>query len=190
MPALLVTRLGLEAGDEVDGARLAEQTSRTEPGLARERALYLLSYRERSCGELLSKLADDGYDPCVAAAVVADLESRSLVDDPRFTESLVRTLSARGYGRPRIARELARKRVEPDVAESALDAALPVDDEYARALVIARKAVRGRFLDVGRLAGRLARRGFSSQVALGAAREVLEGQTAGLADDLSPFDLG
>ena len=187
MPNLLVTRLGLEAGDEVDAAHLAEQAARVEPGLARERALYLLSYRERSCGELLGKLADDGYEPRLAADLVADLADRGLVDDRRFTESLVRTLTARGYGRPRVARELTRHRVDPQVAEEALDAALPADDEYERALAIARKAAFGRSLDMRRLAGRLARKGFRPGVAIAAAREALAEQDPGAGCDETAF---
>jgi regulatory protein len=188
MPALLVSRLGLEAGDDVDPAQLAEQASRVEPGLARERALYLLSYRERSCGELLAKLADDGYDASLAADLVADLEDRGLVDDRRYTEALVRTLTARSYGRSRIARELARHRVDPGIIEAALDAALPVDDEYQRALDVARRATRGRTLDLRRLAGRLARKGFRSGVALGAAREALAEQGAEGTDTEEVFE--
>jgi regulatory protein len=189
MPSLLVTRLGLETGDEVDEAQLADQAARIEPGLARERALYLLSYRERSCGELLAKLADDGYDPALAAQLVADLEDRGLVDDHRYTESVVRMLTARGYGRSRIARELSRHKVDPLLVESALDEALPADDEYARALEIARKATRGRSLDVRRLAGRLARKGFRPAVAIAAAREALAEQGADGPDDgITPFD--
>jgi regulatory protein len=183
MPAILVTRLGIEAGDEADRALLADQASRLEPALARERAFYLLSYRERSCGELLSKLADDGYDSSVAAEIVADLEDRGLVDDRRFAESFVRTSCARGYGRSRIARDLARHRVDPEVVEAALDAALPADDEFGRALDIARKAARQRSMDVRRLAGRLARKGFSSRIAFDAAREAVEEQAGAQGGD-------
>ena len=190
MPALLANRLGLQVGDQLDEAQLAEQASRIEQGLARERALYLLSYRERSCGELLSKLTDDGYGPELATSLVADLAERGLVDDHRFTESMVRTLSARGYGRPRIARELAKYRIEPGLADGILDAALPTDDEHARALLIARKAVRGRTMDVGRLAGRLARKGFRPAVALGAAREALDDEVDSGCEGADEFDAG
>jgi regulatory protein len=173
MPATLVTRLGLDAGDEVDTEVLLEQACHVEPAIARERAIYLLSHQERSCGDLLRRLTDEGYDPDVAHRLVADLEARGLVDDRRFAESMSRVMSARGYSRSRILRELARHRVNADLAGAVLDDALPEDDEYARALEIARRASRGREMDFRRLAGRLARKGFRPPVAFGAARQAL-----------------
>ena len=186
MPASLVTRLGLEAGDRVDPAQLAEQTSRVEPELARERALYLISYRERSAGELLGKLANDGYDEAVARELVADLESVGLIDDARFSESLVRMLAGRGYGRSRVARELSRHCVDDDLITSVLEEALPADDELERALEVARRSVRGRCPSLHQLVGRLARKGFGPQVAFAASRQVLDEAGAAGQEYLDP----
>ena len=174
MPASLVARLGLEAGDSVDPGVLADQAAMLEPELARERALYLLSYRERSVGELRAKLADDGYDDDVTAAVVARLAELGLVDDVRFAEALARMLRARSYGRSRIARELSRHHIGDELALAVLEESVPTDDESERALELARRAVRGRSLTVDRLAGRLARKGFRAGTAIAAASQAIE----------------
>ncbi len=132
-------------------------------------------------------MRDDAYDEEVVGSVVDDLAQRGLVDDERFAEVLGRTLaSGRGYGRSRIARELSRHGLDDALVDQTLEAAAPLDDEHERAVVEASRLTRGRKLDVSKLAGRLARRGFSPGVAFSVAREVVGG---GESDAAAPEEL-
>jgi regulatory protein len=173
LPRVAVQKLGLELDDDVSPDQLDEQLHRLEPGLARERALYLVSARERSSAELAGKLAEDGFADEVSGDVVRDFVSRGLVDDERYAEMLTRSLvSGRGFGRGRVTRELKRRGVPAEVASAAVDSACPAEDELDRALDAARRLARGRSLGAQKLAARLARRGFAPGVAFAAARTV------------------
>jgi regulatory protein len=174
-PKAVAAKLGLEIGDAADPEVLASQIARLETKAARERAIYLLSGRERTAHDVRRKLADDGYAASVTELVVADLVDRGLIDDERFAETLVRTLAqGRGYGRSRVARELSRRGVDEQASAGALEESCPVDDEPARAVEQARKILRAhRSLDTPRLAARLTRRGYAPGVALSAAREAI-----------------
>jgi regulatory protein len=174
-PKAVVSKLGLEIGDDIDPELLTAQLSRLEPAAARERALYLISGQERPAEDIRRKLADDGYTSDVAEQIVANFVDLGLIDDERYAEILVRTLAGgRGYGRSRVARELSRRGVGEDVAAEALEVACAVGVEPGRALEQARRILRShRTLDVSRLAARLARRGFAPGVALSAARDAI-----------------
>ena len=176
---------GIAAGDEVIISQIDDRLRDAEPRLARERALRLLMYRERSTHELHSRLLDDGYPPDVVDPLVAWLIDTALVDDVRFAEGFARMLvRSRGYGRDRAMRELRRRGIDDESARAALDAAAPPGDEVDRALVLARRLARTRDT-VDRLAARLARRGFAPGISLHAARSVLADADPG---DTSAYD--
>lgn len=167
--AAVLKLLGLETGMEVELPELERELSVHEPRLARERALQLLGYRERSKAELLQRLADNGYPMPVAAAVVARFGEVELVDDRRFASAWVRSRASAGYGRRRIQRELAEKGVDASVALTAIEEELG-EDELGRA----RDSLRGRIprdsKDRERLVRRLVARGFELRLALEAVR--------------------
>lgn len=166
--ASVVRALKLEPGGELD---LSERFEAEESRQARERALRLLRYRERSCGELRSRLVHDGYPPATVETIVTDMERLALVDDERFAALWVRTRCRAGYGRSRIARELAERRVPTDVAERTLDEACPAEQEVDRA----RASLGGRppssRSDRERTVRRLVSKGYDLQVALKALEE-------------------
>ncbi|MEI7814311.1 MAG: regulatory protein RecX [Coriobacteriia bacterium] len=162
--------LGVKVGDEVDQAELIRELAAHEPQLARERALQLLGYRERSVSELRQRLLDNGYPTLLVDAVVARFCEVELVDDRRFASAWVRSRASAGYGRRRIQRELAQKGVTDELAEAALNDEL-AGDELSRA----QDALRGRRprdpKDRERLVRRLVSRGFELRVALDAVAE-------------------
>ena len=104
--------LGLEEGDEIESADLETLLAEHEPACARERALRVLGYRERSVKELSKRLGDDGYPPAVVQALVERMSELGLVNDERFASAWARARIAAGFGPDRIARELAAKGVE------------------------------------------------------------------------------
>jgi regulatory protein len=89
--------------------------------LAFERALKAIGVRERTRAEVVAFLRRRGYQPDVIDDVVRALQEEGLVDDAgyarRFTEDR-RLLD--GWGSERIARDLARRGVEPELVEQAL----------------------------------------------------------------------
>jgi regulatory protein len=117
--------------------------------------------------ELSQRLLDNGYPAGVVDTVVDRFCEVELVDDARFASAWVRTRASAGYGRRRIARELAEKGVDESIAQAALDDEL-TDDEMSRA----RASLRGRqprdAKDRERLVRRLVSRGFDFRTALDA----------------------
>ncbi|WP_322409407.1 regulatory protein RecX [Microbacterium invictum] len=147
--------------------------------VALERALLRrLGARGLSVREAESFLTSRGLDREAAAALVATFCDRGYLDDGRLAEQVVWSGVARkSEGRRAIARRLAQRGVERDVADAAL-AELP-DDDDERALEFARGKARSLVgLDpqvaLRRLSGQLARRGFGGSQALTAARTALQ----------------
>lgn len=85
-----------------------------------------LARREYSVRELEQRLQGKGYPAAAVAEALHDLESRGLVSDRRFAESLVRSRVERGYGPMKIAHELRAKGVDDPLIEELIGD----DDEY------------------------------------------------------------
>lgn len=185
VPAALLALLAIKAGDEVDVAGLSARAESVEPGLARERALRLLTACERSREGLRRRLIEDGFSPSVAQQTVEDLVRVGLVDDERFAHALARTLAnARGAGRSKIARELRDAGIEDSIAAAALEGALDVEQEESAAARLAAAAAAKPGATVDKVAARLMRRGYRAPIALAAARVAVE--AAGASDDPDP----
>ena len=164
--ATVAKALGLEEGLDLPMDALETALQQAEAPRARERALQLLEYRERSVAELTRKLRDSGYGAALVLATVARCAELGLVDDERFAEVWVRSRTSAGHGSRRIRRELAEKGVSPDVIAIALGRECTPEQELARA----RAALRGQRAlnrrDRDRLVRRLVARGFDLPVAL------------------------
>jgi regulatory protein len=174
VPAAVVSALSLAIADEVETDVLAARIDEAERPLARERALRLLTARERSQAQLLARLIEGGFSPGAAHSTVADLARVGLVDDIRFAHALARTLAnARGVGRAGIARDLRAAGIGEDLAAAALDDALGDEDETAAARRIAALAAAKAGATVDRVAARLVRRGYRPPLALTVAREAM-----------------
>lgn len=173
--AAVVRALGLEAGDEVDAGELAASLDALEPDCARERALRILGYRERSVRELERRIVDDGYPAGVAREIVSRFVELALVDDARFAALWARTRAAAGYGASRIVRELRRKGVSPATIEEAIAEAFEDESEVERAKTLVGNRAPQSARDREKLIHKLIRRGFSMSAALGAVPRVEQG---------------
>jgi len=169
--AAAIKLLRVEAGSVVDRDDLLRQLEDAEPQLARDRALQLIGYRERSRHELRDRLVRDGYPHVVANAVVARFCEVELVDDERFAGAWIRSRLASGHGLRRIRRELAEKGVADHVIEEAL-LENAGDDELARASASLRGRVPRDAKERQRLVRRLVARGFDLRVAVDAVGRV------------------
>jgi len=149
----------------------------------REQAESLLLRKLRTRSLSLSEArtavrAVEGADDAIVEELIHRFVDLGYLDDAALAEQLVLSATERrGDGRRVVMQTLAKRGIPRDVAEAAVGE-LPDDDEE-RALDLARAKIRGvegRDFDTAlrRLAAQLARRGYSSSVALRAARQALD----------------
>lgn len=108
-----------------------------EPGsvsAARNRAVGLLARRDYPSRALKGRLTEAGFEVPAAEAAVTELEDERLVNDARYVESAVASRTSRGQGPTRIAVELRRMGVSPELIAQAIDARSPDWVERAQAL--------------------------------------------------------
>lgn len=150
LPAEAVVRCRLAVG-----RRLDRETART---LARElrrsdalsRALRALSAHDRSREELEARLARAGLPAAARHGALEALERAGLVDDAHVASARAAALARRGYGDAAIRADLQRRRVPPEVVDSALSGLEP-EHERARCAV---EGARDRMAAIRRLAAR------------------------------------
>ena len=195
-------RLGVEAWLAAHGGRPAEAPPEDpvalgpdadQEAVARKILLDQLTGRARSRAELAEKLAKKGVPDEVAARLLDRFEEVGLVDDEAFARSWVESRQAgKGLARRALAQELRRKGVEDDVAREVLDEVDPEDEVEAARTLVRRKLRSTARLDrdtaVRRLAGMLARKGYSSSVAFRVVREELESAGHDASDVVERFD--
>ncbi len=64
-----------------------------------------------------------GYDATIVAATVTELQEERLLDDVRYAEALVRTLTGRGQGPQRVRHALNEAGLPPETVATVLDTA-------------------------------------------------------------------
>jgi len=152
-----------------------------EPDLhdvARQIVLRQLAVAPRSRAQLEQKLAQRGCPADVAAAVLDRMTEVGLVDDEALAQMLVRSGQAgRGLAKRALARELRTRGIEDDLAQVALDS-IPdaLERDRARELVDKKlRAMHGLGIEVQtrRLAGMLARKGYSPSMTYAVIREAI-----------------
>ncbi|MCA1676638.1 MAG: recombination regulator RecX [Actinobacteria bacterium] len=135
---------------------------------ARGICLKLLTARPRSRAELAEALRRRGISEDISESVLDRLGEVGLVDDATFAESAVHSgHNYRGLGRRALSAELRRRGVPDGVAREAVAAVQPEDEEQrARELVRRRLRTTAARDDklARRLAGMLARKGYSEGV--------------------------
>jgi len=130
--------------------------------------LRWLAVRSRSRRELARRLRRHGVSPGVADEVLDRLQSVSLVDDDAFSRAYVRSrLQTGGRSRRMMRAELARRGVDPELADTVAAEELPADESASCEELAEKKARSYRGLERAvarrRLAAFLGRRGFSSE---------------------------
>lgn len=156
--------------------------SEESPDETRDRAEAMLLRRLRgrslSLAEARTALGGvEGMDDVVIDEILAKFVDLGYLNDEAFAEQLAMSaIERRGQGRRAVVQTLRKRGISREVADAAI-AELP-DDDAERALEFARskaRSVGGKDYDASlrRLAGQLARRGYSSSVSLDAARQAL-----------------
>jgi regulatory protein len=160
----IVMNLGLAVGQAVDTHRLGELLRAETVRKARERALGLISYRDRSKDEVRRRLVGSDFPEDVVLEVVEQLSNVELLDDDKFSRDWVKARTqSKPMGRARLSSELRSRGVDKETVENALSC-LDETAEYrlAHELAVRRldKMDRGDPSLRKKLASFLARRGF------------------------------
>lgn len=146
---------------------------------ALDRAVGYLAARARSKREIEQKLLQAGYRPCTVEMVIYKLQRENLLDDADFARQWVESRANHKLGRTRIAQELRRKGISSEEAEEALSA-IDDEDQLTGAIALAKKAAArikpGEDIRKAsnRIAGMLARRGYSWDIVQEALRSTLQ----------------
>lgn len=164
----VVVTLGLAVGQSFHTDTLEELVRAETVRKARERALGLIAYRDRTISEIRKRLIGSDFPEEIVDEVLDQLIQAGLLDDEKFSRDWVKSRSAaKPMGRTRLAWELRSKGVDPPMVEEALEG-LDEDAEFQLALETARKKVQK--ADLGdpalkkRLGSFLARRGFGWEI--------------------------
>ena len=113
--------MGIWNGKEVDSDELEEIKQTVSVRRAYNYAVSLLSRRDHSERELMTKLAQKGYTDGAEEAV-EKLKNGGYVSDERFARLYVRELKTlKRYGKRRIEQELYRKGIDRDTIREVLD---------------------------------------------------------------------
>jgi regulatory protein len=91
-----------------------------DPLAVRAAAFAHLARRDFASGELVRKLASQGYDPAVSAATVSELTADRYIDDARFSENYVAYHANRGEGPIRIEADLKAFGLSAELIDTAL----------------------------------------------------------------------
>jgi regulatory protein len=146
--------------------------------VARQIVLRQLALSPKSRKQLADKLRQRNCPDDVAQAVLDRMTQVGLVDDEAYAGMLVRSQQAgRGLARRALARELRTRGVDDETANATLEAIDPEDERDRAAQLVAKRLKTMHGLDplvqTRRLAGMLARKGYSGELAMSVIREAI-----------------
>jgi regulatory protein len=146
--------------------------------VARQIVLRQLALSPKSRKQLRDKLRQRNCPDDVAEAVLDRMTEVGLVDDEAYAGMLVRSQQAgRGLARRALARELRTKGIDDETAQATLEAINP-DEERARAERLVAKRLKTMHglepaVQVRRLAGLLARKGYPADLSMAVVRQAI-----------------
>lgn len=150
----------LKIGAEIDDERLHELIKASDAKRAKEKALWLISYRDHSEGELRQKLRRDFGEEAVDKAVERLCEL-GLINDESFARKYAESLSHKHMSQRQIEQKLRQKGLDKDLADEAVED-LDLDEKEEIRALINKKYLR-KLSDEGdlrRTVAALQRRGF------------------------------
>jgi regulatory protein len=161
-----------KVGSSLSEQQLSELINESQRRRSHEKALYLLSLRDYSRGELEKKLRRDS-DINIAAQTAEHMEELGLINDCTYAEHRARDMAERKlYPSRRIIQELCALGVSREIAQNAVD--LIDCDDMQQALALLCKKYYNKKDGEGNLrrtAAALARYGFEGSVIRRAIKE-------------------
>lgn len=178
VPVSLMRERPLSEGQPIDLEDYDNWLMVRQYRFALDRAVGYLAARACSTREIEQKLLRAGYRPSTVEMVIYKLQRENLLDDADFARQWVESRQHHKLGRSRIAQELRRKGISQEEAEDALSV-IDDDDQLSGAVALAEKAAArikpGEDMRkaANRIAGMLARRGYSWDIAKQAIAQAL-----------------
>lgn len=109
-----IRRLGLKEGDELSEQLIEEIYRLILFPRAKEKALSLLQYRNRTKKELSQKLMQNGYPKAVTDQVMLFLDEYHLIDDEAYTRSFIE-INGRRKSRRQMQHDLSLKGISQEM---------------------------------------------------------------------------
>ena len=181
VPVSLMRERPLKEGQPIDLDDYDDWLMVRQYRFALDRAVGYLAARACSTREIELKLLRAGYRPSTVEMVIYKLQRENLLDDADFARQWVESRQNHKLGRSRIAQELRRKGVSQEEAEDALSV-IEDEDPLSGAIDLATKADArtkpGEDMRkaASRIAGMLARRGYSWDIAKQAIQHALSNE--------------
>jgi regulatory protein len=133
-------------GRRTAGSRPVRRMAQVEPedgvaasaDAAHAAALQLLTARARTRAELEHRLQQRGFEPGPIAETLDRLAAVRLIDDEVLARDIAASRAAQGVDASVIALELRDRGVDPAVAASAAQTAVPVEEREERCREVAR----------------------------------------------------
>ena len=178
VPVSLMRERPLSEGQPIDLEDYDNWLMVRQYRFALDRAVGYLAARACSTREIEQKLLRAGYRLSTVEMVIYKLQRENLLDDADFARQWVESRQHHKLGRSRIAQELRRKGISQEEAEDALSV-IDDDDQLSGAVALAEKAAArikpGEDMRkaASRIAGMLARRGYSWDIAKQAIAQAL-----------------
>lgn len=151
-----------DVGREIDDEQLHECVTASEQKRCKDKALWLISFRDHSRRELITKLRRDYPDDCCEAAV-GRLEELGLIDDSRYARRFAADLvSLKHLSERGVRQKLYEKGIDRDLIDEVLGE-LFIDEKEQIREIINRKYARSLDDEKGqrRCVNALTRLGFS-----------------------------
>ncbi len=117
----IISKYNLRAGAEIPGDAWEEIVYSNDLRRARERAMYLLDYRDYSYSELYKKLLAS-YDEQICYDVCDRLAELGFINDRRYAESLARKyMEVKKFGYYRAVQEMRQKGLSKELIDEVLE---------------------------------------------------------------------
>lgn len=158
----------LSVGLEISEQEIARLDHIDQYFRGREKALRMLSLRQRTRHEVKNALETMSIEPAIREGILTELEEDGLIDDARFAREYAQTKAeARFMGPHRLRQDLARLGVRRDVVDAAMRETFGGETQEAQAWALVDRKLGLSTPDertVRRLAGLLRRKGYDYEV--------------------------
>ncbi len=118
---------------------LLKKEDKRDLNRAREYALRLLEYRERSEQEIRERMARKNYNERLIESTIKSLKNHNLVNDRRFARMWAESCLRRSYGRWKVQSDLSKKGIDEEIVEQVLRESYSKVDEVQIALALIQK---------------------------------------------------
>ncbi len=178
--------MGSRAGRTSKSAEGSAPSPSGEPepdpeSVARSIVLQRLSLAPQTRAQLDVAMTKKGVPDDVRGAILDRFSDVGLIDDAAFAQAWVDSRhNGRGLAKRALGHELRQRGVDPKVADEAVEALEPEQEEAMARALVARRLPSTRRLDPAartrRLAGMLARKGYPAGLSYRVVREALEAE--------------